>query len=83
MINAKLLQMPTSQPAMLSLYAESDYHWLVEVLDALIEFICRDENHSVPELTENDYDWAHVLLVELVGCPHIYTSEKVLSMNKK
>ena len=27
----------------------------------------RDKNHSVPELTENDYDWAHALLVELVG----------------
>ena len=27
----------------------------------------RDENHSVPELTESDYDWAHALLVELVG----------------
>ena len=65
--NSKLLQMPTSQPAVLSLYAESDYHWLVEVLDALIEFMRRDENHSVPELTENDYDWAHALLVELVG----------------
>ena len=65
--NAKLLQMPTSQPAGLPLYAESDYHWLVGVLDKLIEFIRRDENHSVPELTESDYDWAHALLVELVG----------------
>ena len=65
--NAKLLQMPTSQPAVLPLYAESDYHWLVGVLDKLIGFMRRDENHSLPELTENDYDWAHALLVELVG----------------
>ena len=27
----------------------------------------RDKNRSVPELTENDYDWGHALLVELVG----------------
>ncbi|MYK21954.1 tetratricopeptide repeat protein, partial [Candidatus Poribacteria bacterium] len=65
--NAKLLQTPTSQPAVLPFYAENDYHWLVGVLDKLIGFMRRDENHSVPELTENDYDWAHALLVELVG----------------
>ena len=65
--NSKLLETRTSQPAVLPLYAESDYHWLVGVLDKLIEFARRDENHSVPELTENDYDWAHALLVELVG----------------
>ena len=65
--NSKLLQTRTSQPAVLPLYAESDYHWLVGALDKLIEFMRRDENHNVPELTENDYDWAHALLVELVG----------------
>ena len=65
--NAKLLQMPTSQPAVLPLYAENDYHWLVGVLDKLIEFMGRDENYSVPELIETDYDWAHALLIELVG----------------
>ena len=65
--NSKLLQARTSQPAGLPLYAESDYHWLVGVLDKLIEFMRRDGNHSVPELTENDYDWVHALLVELVG----------------
>ena len=65
--NAKLLQTRTSQPAVLPTYAESDYHWLVGVLDKLIEFMRRDGNHNVPELTENDYDWAHALLVALVG----------------
>ena len=65
--NSKLLETRTSQSTVLPLYAESDYHWLVGVLDKLIEFMRRNENHSVPELTENDYDWAHALLVELVG----------------
>ncbi len=51
----KLLETRTSQPAVLPLYAESDYHWLVGALDKLIAFVRRDENHSVPELTENDY----------------------------
>ena len=61
------IQIQNSQSAVLPRYSESDYHWLVGVLDALIEFMHRDENRSVPELTENDYDWAHALLVELVG----------------
>ena len=65
--DSKLLETRTSPPAVLPTYAESDYHWLIGVLDALIEFMRRDENHSVPELTEDDYDWAHALLVELVG----------------
>ena len=65
--NSKLLQTQNSQSAVLQSYSESDYHWLVRVLDALIEFMHRDKNHSVPELTENDYDWAHALLVELAG----------------
>ena len=65
--SSKMLQTRTSQPVVLPFYAESDYHWLVGVLDKLIEFMRRDENHSVPELTENDYDWAHALLIELVG----------------
>ncbi len=65
--NSKLLQTQISQSAVLPLYAESDYHWLVGVLDRLIEFMRRDKNHSVPELTEDDYDWAHASLVELVG----------------
>ena len=65
--NSKVLQTQSSQPTVLPRYLESDYHWLVGVLDRLIEFTRRDENHSVPELTENDYDWAHALLVELVG----------------
>ena len=65
--NSELLQTRTSQPAVPLVYAESDYHWLIGVLDALIEFMRRGENHSVPELIENDYDWAHALLVELVG----------------
>ena len=65
--DSKLLQTRTSQPAGLPLYVESDYHWLVGVLDKLIEFMRRDENHNVSELTENDYDWVHALLIELVG----------------
>ena len=39
---------------------------LVNVLDALIKFMHRDENWSIPELEENDYEWAHALLIELV-----------------
>ncbi|MYC74692.1 tetratricopeptide repeat protein [Candidatus Poribacteria bacterium] len=65
--NSKLLQTRTSQPAGLPIYAGSDYHWLVGVLDKLIKFMRRDENHNVSELTENDYDWAHTLLIELTG----------------
>ncbi|MYK16951.1 tetratricopeptide repeat protein, partial [Candidatus Poribacteria bacterium] len=65
--NAKLLQTRTSQPPVLPSYPENDYHWLVGVLDKLIEFMRRDENQGVPTLIENDYDWAHALLVELVG----------------
>ena len=65
--NSKLLQTRNSQATVRPRYPESDYNWLVGVLDELIEFMYRDENHSVPELTENDYDWAHALLVELVG----------------
>ena len=64
--NSKPLQTRTSQPTVLPSYPESDYYWLVEVLDALIEFMHRNENHDVSELTENDYDWAHELLIELV-----------------
>ena len=48
-------------------YSESDYDWLVNVLDMLIKFMHRDENWSVPDLEENDYAWAHALLVELVS----------------
>ena len=47
-------------------YPDSDYHWLVRVLNELIAFVHRDENHGIPELVENDYDWAHAMLVELV-----------------
>ena len=64
--NSKPLQTRTSRPTVLHSYPESDYHWLVAVLDELIEFIRRDENGGVPELIENDYDWSHALLVELV-----------------
>ena len=42
-------------------YPDSDYHWLVRVLNELIAFVHRDENHGIPELVENDYDWAHAL----------------------
>ena len=65
--NSKVLQTQSSQPAVLPCYSESDYHWLLGVLDALIEFMRRAKNHNVSELTENDYDWVHALLVELVG----------------
>ena len=44
--NSKQLQTRTSQPAVPLLYAESDYHWLVGVLDAFIEFTRRDKNHA-------------------------------------
>ena len=64
--NSKPLQTRISQPTVLLSYPESDYHWLVVVLDKLIEFMRRDENRGVPELIENDYDWAHELLIELV-----------------
>ena len=65
--NADLLQTPISEPIAPPSYSESDYDWLVDVLDTLIKFVRRDENWSVPELGKNDYDWAHALLVELVG----------------
>jgi tetratricopeptide (TPR) repeat protein len=64
--NSKRLQTRTPQPTVLSSYSESDYHWLVGVLDKLIEFIHRGEDRRVPELIENDYEWAHALLIELV-----------------
>ena len=48
-------------------YSESDYDCVVNVLDTLIKFMHRDDNWSVPDLEENDYAWAHGLLVELVG----------------
>ncbi len=64
--NSKRLQTQTPQPTVLSSYSESDYHWLVGVLDKLIAFIHRAEDRRVPELIENDYEWAHALLIELV-----------------
>ena len=65
--NSKPLQTQFLEPNVLPSYPESDYHWLVKVLDALIEFMHRDKNCSVPELTENDYEWAYALLVESIG----------------
>ena len=65
--NSEPIQTRTAAHVVSSSYPESDYHWLVEVLDELIEFMHCDESLSVPELAENDYDWAHTLLVELVG----------------
>ena len=64
--NSKRLQTQTPQPTELSSYSESDYRWLVGVLDKLIAFIHRGGERRVPELIENDYEWAHALLVELV-----------------
>ena len=65
--NVDSLQTPISDPIAPLSYSESDYDWLVDVLDTLIKFVRRDENWSVPELGKNDYDWAHALLIELVG----------------
>ncbi len=64
--NSEPLQTLTPKPTVLPSYPENDYHWLVGVLDELIEFMRRDENRGGPALIENDYDWAHALLVELV-----------------
>ena len=65
--NVDPLPPPIREPIDSTSYSESDYDWLVNVLEALIKFIHRDENWSIPELEENDYAWAHALLVELVG----------------
>ena len=64
--NSKPLETQTSQSTVHPSYPESNYHWLVGVLDKLIEFIHRGEDRRVPELIENDYEWAHALLIELV-----------------
>ena len=64
--NTKPLQKRTLQSAALRLYSESAYHWLAQVLDSLIDFVHRSEDSSVPELTENDYDWMDVILQELI-----------------
>ena len=53
--NVDPLPPPIPEPIDSASYSESDYDWLVNVLDALIKFMHRDENWSVPELGENDY----------------------------
>lgn len=65
--NVDPVQPPISETIDSVSYSESDYDWLVNVLDALIKFISRDEISSIPELEENDYTWVHGLLVELVS----------------
>ena len=81
--NSKVLQTQSSQPTVLPRYLESDYHWLLEVLDVLIEFMRRAKNHSVPELTENDYDWAHAFFSIGYLLYHGNRTEKAISAYDK
>lgn len=64
--NAKPLQKRTSEPAVPPPYPETAYHWLVEVLDGLIDFGKRHGHYGVIKLTEDEYHWLDDVLEELI-----------------
>ena len=47
-------------------YPESDYQWLVEVLEALTDIVNRNVNNGFAALTEADYEQLDAVLKELI-----------------
>ena len=47
-------------------YSESDYQWLVEVLEGLTDVANRNANNNFATLTETDYEQLDVVLKELI-----------------
>ena len=50
----------------LNSYPESDYQWLVDVLETLSDIVSRNLNNDFAALTEADYDQLDVVLKELI-----------------
>ncbi len=55
-----------SAPAVPTIYPESAYQWLVEVLDGLIDFGQRHGHYGIIKLTEAEYQWLDDVLEELI-----------------
>ena len=49
-----------------TIYSESAYQWLVEVLDGLIDFGNRHGNYGVINLIDDEYEWLDEVLEELI-----------------
>ena len=72
--NAPEIQMPSSEPVQASVqqqiesgpYSESDYQWLVEVLEGLTDVANRNANNSFTTLTETDYEQLDAVLKALI-----------------
>ena len=47
-------------------YPESDYQWLVEVLETLTDIVSRNVNNGFAALTETDYEQLDAVLKELI-----------------
>ena len=51
------VQIRLSMSTVPTTYSESAYHWLVEVLDGLIDFEKKHGHYGVIKLTEDEYQW--------------------------
>ena len=60
------IQIRLSVSAVPTIYPESAYQWLVEVLDGLIDFGRRHGHYGVIKLTEDEYQWLDDVLEELI-----------------
>ena len=72
--NAPEIPIPSSEPVQASAqqqaesdpYPESDYQWLVEVLEGLTDIVDRHANNNFATLTETDYEQLDAVLKELI-----------------
>ncbi len=59
-------QMSTQEQVEFSQYPESDYKWLIEVLETLTDIVDRNFSNNFATLTENDYERLDSVLKELI-----------------
>ena len=62
---SKLIQESAQQQVEVD-YPESDYQWLVEVLETLTDIVSRNANNGFAALTEADYEQLDAVLKELI-----------------
>ena len=65
MFASKSIQESTQQQVEVD-YPESDYQWLVEVLETLTDIVSRNANNGFAALTEADYEQYDAVLKELI-----------------